>query len=526
MITTKTRDANSGGRRTARRRPSTRPSATTWAPTSGGTAGPEGRRRPSASPATPSGGAWTGGTLGRALPRAVLDSVGDTVEAIDAATWAIGAIGAWERINANPNPSVRNGRSAGSGPAVGAGGRAAATVRRAPGHGERTGPLQPGAGHHPARQAGPAGGTGTGGLVWPTAWAPSGQNRSAATSPRKRASWPQRSLSRASGVSWPTIRCPDSGSVCSPSAWTPWPCSTTSPPSSPPPTPRLTPSGWTTTARVPTTCWLRCQEAAPWASCAKEQTLPSAHLRFRLRTAENLPGSQRPTVTLVITGSDQATRRAVRTLGHPVEHRSILRGHRGGATGRGPLGRGLAAVRPRDGSAGEDSAPPLPGEHRRLHRLAGGQIRQGPPRQDPAGPAPTRTGPVLALPHTPAGRHARPAGAGEVLSCRPAHPRREGGPGPAGRLAPVHHRPARRADGRRHPPPGQPGALVSGRPLPGPLGEPAPRAQRRGAALPGPPGPVRRENRPGTLERPQTAPQQGRRPSHSRHRPCAAWTPR
>ena len=49
-------------------------------------------------------------------------------------------------------------------------------------------------------------------------------------------------------------------------------------------------------------------------------TLPSSHLRYRLRTAESLPVSQRPTVTLVITCSDQATRRAVRTLGHPVEH--------------------------------------------------------------------------------------------------------------------------------------------------------------------------------------------------------------
>ena len=43
-------------------------------------------------------------------------------------------------------------------------------------------------------------------------------------------------------------------------------------------------------------------------------TLPSPNLRYRLRTVENLPWSQRPTVTLVITGSDQATRRAVRTL--------------------------------------------------------------------------------------------------------------------------------------------------------------------------------------------------------------------
>ena len=53
-------------------------------------------------------------------------------------------------------------------------------------------------------------------------------------------------------------------------------------------------------------------------------TLPSAHLRYRLRTVENLPWSQRPAVTLVITGSDQATRRAVRTLGHTVEHQTFF----------------------------------------------------------------------------------------------------------------------------------------------------------------------------------------------------------
>ena len=53
-------------------------------------------------------------------------------------------------------------------------------------------------------------------------------------------------------------------------------------------------------------------------------TLPSAHLRYRLRTAESLPVDQQPTVTLVITGSDQATRRAVRTLGHPLEHEAFF----------------------------------------------------------------------------------------------------------------------------------------------------------------------------------------------------------
>ena len=47
-------------------------------------------------------------------------------------------------------------------------------------------------------------------------------------------------------------------------------------------------------------------------------------MRYRLRTVENLSQSQRPTVTLVITGSDQATRRAVRTLSHAMEHRTFF----------------------------------------------------------------------------------------------------------------------------------------------------------------------------------------------------------
>ena len=53
-------------------------------------------------------------------------------------------------------------------------------------------------------------------------------------------------------------------------------------------------------------------------------TLSFPNLRYRLRTVENLPVSQRPAVTLVITGSDQATRRAVRTLGHTVEHQTFF----------------------------------------------------------------------------------------------------------------------------------------------------------------------------------------------------------
>ena len=51
------------------------------------------------------------GHPGRALPRAVLDSVGDSIEAVDAATWAIEAS---ERITASFNRAARNRRPAGS----------------------------------------------------------------------------------------------------------------------------------------------------------------------------------------------------------------------------------------------------------------------------------------------------------------------------------------------------------------------------------------------------------------------------
>ena len=50
-------------------------------------------------------------------------------------------------------------------------------------------------------------------------------------------------------------------------------------------------------------------------------TLPSANLRYRLRTLENLPYNQRPMATLVLAFSDQANRRAVRTLGDAMHHR-------------------------------------------------------------------------------------------------------------------------------------------------------------------------------------------------------------
>ena len=52
--------------------------------------------------------------------------------------------------------------------------------------------------------------------------------------------------------------------------------------------------------------------------------LSSANVRYRFRTLEQLRLRQRPTATLVLTHADQATRRAFRTLGNPMEHRSTF----------------------------------------------------------------------------------------------------------------------------------------------------------------------------------------------------------
>ena len=50
-------------------------------------------------------------------------------------------------------------------------------------------------------------------------------------------------------------------------------------------------------------------------------TLPTSNLRYRLRSVERMRSSDRPFVTLVLAHADQATRRAIRSLGDPSEHR-------------------------------------------------------------------------------------------------------------------------------------------------------------------------------------------------------------
>ena len=49
--------------------------------------------------------------------------------------------------------------------------------------------------------------------------------------------------------------------------------------------------------------------------------LPGSNLRYRLRSIGHLPRNERPFLTLVLTHADQATRRVIRALGDPTEHR-------------------------------------------------------------------------------------------------------------------------------------------------------------------------------------------------------------
>ena len=82
-------------------------------------------------------------------------------------------------------------------------------------------------------------------------------------------------------------------------------------------------------------------------------TLPTSKLRYRLRSVERMRSRDRPFVTLVLTDADQATRRAIRSLGDPSEHRrtfvategELLAGDHRGAVWQ-QCGSGLGEDRP------------------------------------------------------------------------------------------------------------------------------------------------------------------------------------
>ena len=347
------------------------------------------------------------GHMGRALPRAVLDTVGDSIEVIDAATWAIGAL---ERISASFERSARNRRPAGP------------SLRR----GQEDALLQLCAAplttvSELARFNREPPTTLRGRLVrgwrnwdWripcPTGWAPSVRKPQRRYFPTEhRASTPPRRLSRASGESWPSSRCPASGSACWPNASTPWPCSTTSPPSiadadpegdhgagGPPPPGTLRPAGYSVTRP------LRGHPAPGSDPALGPPALP--------------PEDHREPAGEPAASGDAGDHRL--RAGHPPGHthlgapggaRDLLRRHRGRATGRGPPGRGVAAVRARDGDGGEDGNPASPW---RTSSPPPAGWRTGTPGISATGPrrpgAKPNPGPLFPLPQPPAGRHARP----------------------------------------------------------------------------------------------------------------------
>ena len=217
-------------------------------------------------------------------------------------------------------------------------------------------------------------------------------------------------------------------------------------------------------------------------------TLPSANLRYRLRTLENLSYDERPMATLVLANSDQANRRAVRTLGDPTHHRKTFVATEGellAGDHRGVVWQQCGEGTELDLPVKVDSSLSLNAIMAWTDRLAErrDELHQ---RHNPGTERELTPDPETLYPSRLRACHAGAVGAAQVLPRRPAHRRREGRPGPACRMAPVHHRPAGRADGRRHPPPGQPGAKLPGRPLPGAGRGAASRPHRRWAEMPGP----------------------------------------
>ena len=82
--------------------------------------------------------------------------------------------------------------------------------------------------------------------------------------------------------------------------------------------------------------------------------LPTATLRYRLRSLERLGADERPAVTLLLTYADQATRRAVRALGDPRHHRTTFV-----ATAGELLAGGTTAVVWQQGGTGVADHPPV-----------------------------------------------------------------------------------------------------------------------------------------------------------------------
>ena len=232
-------------------------------------------------------------------------------------------------------------------------------------------------------------------------------------------------------------------------------------------------------------------------------TLPSANLRYRLRSMENLPSKQRPTVTLALTHSDQATRRAVRTLGHPMQHRAtfvategeLLAGdHRGvvwqqcgAGMGDNPPVKVVPGVSLNDIVRWTDRLLEIDEADRRRY----GFKKPEKPTPDPEALYPSHLRATMPEPAQQLG---------SALAVQLTRAEKDALDLPGAKL-PVATQP------RAH-----------RRPAPGP--------HQRRADIPGPPGPGRPEDDPGPLERPTTATPQRQSPGLRRGAPCAPSPPR
>ena len=112
--------------------------------------------------------------------------------------------------------------------------------------------------------------------------------------------------------------------------------------------------------------------------------LPTSRLRYRLRSMERLDSSDKPFVTLVLTHADQATRRAIRSLGDPSEHRRTFVTTEEEFSGRRPHGSRLAAARERRGRGRAHRRRRIPGGHTSIGGAIAGLVLLLPPGQTQA----------------------------------------------------------------------------------------------------------------------------------------------
>ena len=163
--------------------------------------------------------------------------------------------------------------------------------------------------------------------------------------------------------------------------------------------------------------------------------LPTSNLRYRLRSMERLPSRERPFVTLVLTHADQATRRAIRSLGDPSEHRSTFVATEGELL----AGDHTGTVWQQCGSGLGENPPVLIDPDTSLANILAWikRVLDASPLLPPRRPE-ARSG--IALPVQHEGRHAGAVGATRTGHFRAIDPRRERTPStcwPHGPCAPA-----------------------------------------------------------------------------------------